>query len=73
MKITKRYIKIGFLSLILSLAVNFAKAQCNANFIDTSVVCGVVSFTNTSVGTDSMTIYSIIECLLKSNLLWKCI
>lgn len=34
------------------------KAQCNANFIDSSLVCGVYNFTNTSTGTTSTTTYS---------------
>lgn len=57
MRTTTYYIKIGFLTLIMSLVVNFAKAQCTANFNDTSSICGVVQFTNLSTGTSSTTNY----------------
>ncbi len=59
MKATKRYIKISFLSLLLSLVVNFAKAQCTAFFNDTTTAtCGVVQFTNLSTPSNSMVTYS---------------
>lgn len=57
MMTTKYYIKIGFLTLIMSFVMNLAKAQCTANFSDTSSVCGVVQFTNLSTGTSSVTSY----------------
>lgn len=55
---TMRYIKIGFLITILSLLVNFTKAQCTPNFDDTTSVCGVVQFTNLSTPSNSTVLYS---------------
>ena len=58
MSTTKCYIKIGFLTLIMSLVANFAKAQCNPNFNDTSTVCGAVQFTNLSTPSNSLVTYN---------------
>lgn len=51
----KLRVLIVFLCLF---AATRTQAQCNANFIDTSSVCGVFSFTNLSTGTNSLTSFS---------------